>query len=111
MAVMRTRWTRHHDCVRASDNFYESGVTSVTDSQWQSKYEQVYFSTPEEKVDWWSVLGNHDYISNPQAEVCVCVSVCLCVCVSVCLCVCVCVSVSLCLCLCLCLCVRGMALF
>lgn len=40
------------------DNFYTWGVSSVTDPQWESKYEAVYgvFGLPV-----YAVLGNHDY--------------------------------------------------
>ncbi len=40
------------------DNFYQSGVTSVDDPQWQLKFEQPYANVT---VPFWAVLGNHDY--------------------------------------------------
>ncbi|MFZ1731778.1 MAG: tartrate-resistant acid phosphatase type 5 family protein [Bacteroidota bacterium] len=50
------------------DNIYPSGVKSVDDPQWQSKFECVF---PEEvlPVPFWAVLGNHDYRSNPDAQI------------------------------------------
>ncbi|MBI3005813.1 MAG: metallophosphoesterase [Ignavibacteriales bacterium] len=50
------------------DNFYASGVSSVTDEQWQSKFEKMYSHTSLQ-VPFYAVLGNHDYYSNPQAQV------------------------------------------
>jgi len=50
------------------DNFYESGVSSVTDPQWQVKFEEMY-SQSSLQVPFYAVLGNHDYRSNPQAQV------------------------------------------
>jgi tartrate-resistant acid phosphatase type 5 len=50
------------------DNFYESGVKSVTDDQWQTTFEKV-FDQPSLDVPFYAVLGNHDYRSNPQAQV------------------------------------------
>jgi hypothetical protein len=40
------------------DNIYDSGVDSVTDPQWQTKFEQPYANV---NYDFWVVLGNHDY--------------------------------------------------
>lgn len=44
--------------VLLGDNFYDTGVASITDSQWETKFEDMY-------GDWgvpvYAVLGNHDY--------------------------------------------------
>jgi len=44
--------------VLLGDNFYPSGVTSILDTQWKTKFEDMY-------GDWgvpvYAVLGNHDY--------------------------------------------------
>lgn len=50
------------------DNFYESGVRSVQDAQWQTKFEKMYWQ-PCLQVPFYAVLGNHDYRQNPQAQV------------------------------------------
>ncbi len=50
------------------DNFYASGVSSVTDEQWESKFEKMYSHTSLQ-VPFYAVLGNHDYYTNPQAQV------------------------------------------
>jgi tartrate-resistant acid phosphatase type 5 len=50
------------------DNFYESGVQSVNDEQWQSAFETMY-DQPSLNVPFYAILGNHDYRTNPQAQV------------------------------------------
>lgn len=54
--------------ISTGDNFYPQGVASVEDPQWKTSYEDVYtqFSLHWE---WYSVLGNHDYLGNPDAQV------------------------------------------
>lgn len=48
------------------DNFYPNGVASVTDPQWQDKFENVYGALPG---PFYVVLGNHDYDGNEQAQI------------------------------------------
>ncbi len=50
------------------DNFYCCGVASVDDPQWMSSFENVY-ANQSLQIDWYAVLGNHDYLGNAQAEV------------------------------------------
>ncbi len=50
------------------DNFYESGVQSVHDEQWKTAFEDVFYQ-PSMKIPFYAVLGNHDYRTNPQAQV------------------------------------------
>lgn len=40
------------------DNIYDSGVSSVDDPQWWTKFEQPYQNVT---LPFWVVLGNHDY--------------------------------------------------
>jgi hypothetical protein len=54
--------------ISTGDNFYPKGVKSVTDPSWQSSFEQVY-THHGTYTDWWVVLGNHDYKSNPDAQI------------------------------------------
>jgi tartrate-resistant acid phosphatase type 5 len=54
--------------VSAGDNFYPDGVESVDDPYFISSFENVY-TGPELFVPWYVVLGNHDYVGNPQVEV------------------------------------------
>jgi tartrate-resistant acid phosphatase type 5 len=53
--------------VSAGDNFYEDGVTSTEDPQWQTSFEHVYAASPLQ-VPWYCILGNHDYHGRPQAQ-------------------------------------------
>ncbi len=50
------------------DNFYPKGVKSEHDPIWQQSFENVYNTLPLHE-DWFVSLGNHDYKTNPDAEV------------------------------------------
>ena len=54
--------------ISTGDNFYPSGVISEHDPLFKYSFEDIYtdFSL---QWDWYSVLGNHDYKSNPDAQV------------------------------------------
>jgi tartrate-resistant acid phosphatase type 5 len=54
--------------ISVGDNFYEDGVTSVDDRQWQKSFEGVYTS-PSLQVPWYAALGNHDYKGSVQAQI------------------------------------------
>jgi acid phosphatase len=54
--------------VSCGDNFQVDGVRSVTDPLWQENFENIYKNISLQ-VDWYPVLGNHDYKGNPQAEI------------------------------------------
>ncbi len=56
--------------ITTGDNFYEDGVTTVTDSQWQTSFERIYSDTSLQ-IPWLVSLGNHDYIhlTSPDAEI------------------------------------------
>jgi acid phosphatase len=54
--------------ISTGDNFYPHGVASVTDSQFQDSFEDIY-SAPSLQTPWYAVLGNHDYEGSPNAEV------------------------------------------
>lgn len=53
--------------VSVGDNFYEDGVTSVTDDHWHKSFEDVY-TARSLQVPWNVIMGNHDYHINPQAQ-------------------------------------------
>ena len=50
------------------DNFYPSGVGSVDDPQWKTSFEDIYRGSLL-KPKWYAALGNHDYLSDPTAEI------------------------------------------
>ncbi len=54
--------------ISTGDNFYDNGVASVDDPLWQSSFENIYTGNFLQ-VPWYVVLGNHDYRTNPQAEI------------------------------------------
>jgi len=51
------------------DNFYGKGITSTTDDKWQSRFEEVYQGEYLDKVPFYAVLGNHDHMSDPAAQI------------------------------------------
>ena len=54
--------------ISVGDNFYEHGVASVDDPQWQASFENVY-AAPSLQVPWHVVLGNHDYHGDCDAQI------------------------------------------
>lgn len=53
--------------ISVGDNFYDDGVTSVSDPAWKTSFEDVY-DAPSLQVPWHVILGNHDYRGNSQAQ-------------------------------------------
>ncbi|MBF0194553.1 MAG: metallophosphoesterase [Magnetococcales bacterium] len=51
------------------DNFYNNGVVSIDDYQWQEKFEKIYSGTQLKDIPFFAVLGNHDYYQNSDAQV------------------------------------------
>ncbi len=51
------------------DNFYQEGVASQNDPQWQTKYLQPYLAECLNQSPFYAILGNHDYKGNIQAQV------------------------------------------
>jgi predicted MPP superfamily phosphohydrolase len=54
--------------ISCGDNFQVQGVASAQDPLWISNYENIYKNVSLQ-VDWYPVLGNHDYKGNTQAEI------------------------------------------
>ena len=48
------------------DVHHFEGVRSVNDPLWMTNYELIY-SHPELMIDWFPLLGNHEYRGNTQA--------------------------------------------
>lgn len=53
--------------VNVGDNFYYYGVTDVDDPQWKTTFENIY-TQKSLSIPWYSILGNHDYGFNPDAQ-------------------------------------------
>jgi hypothetical protein len=54
--------------ITTGDNFYPVGVEGTDDPHWQNSFYDVYNKIGHD-IPWYPVLGNHDYASNPQAQV------------------------------------------
>ncbi len=59
---------RNNFVVSTGDNFYPKGVISEHDPLWRYSFENVY-SAYSLQCDWYSILGNHDYMSDPDAQI------------------------------------------
>lgn len=51
------------------DNFYEAGVASTADKQWETKYQQFFTGPNMRKAKFMVTSGNHDYYGNVSAQV------------------------------------------
>lgn len=54
--------------IATGDIHHFEGVRSVNDPLWMTNYELIY-SHPELMIDWFPVLGNHEYRGNTQAVI------------------------------------------
>lgn len=54
--------------IAAGDVHHFEGVRSIHDPLWMTNFELVY-SHPELMIDWFPVLGNHEYRGNTQAVI------------------------------------------
>lgn len=61
-AASQSRFT-----ISVGDNFYEDGVTGLDDPQWTDSFERIY-DAPSLQSPWYSILGNHDYRGNVEAQ-------------------------------------------
>jgi hypothetical protein len=52
--------------IASGDTFHYNGVRSTSDPLWTSNFESVY-THPELLIDWYIILGNHEYKGNTQA--------------------------------------------
>lgn len=52
--------------IASGDTFHYNGVRSTSDPLWTSNFESIY-TNPWLLVDWFPVLGNHEYRGNTQA--------------------------------------------
>jgi len=64
-------WAKTHPndfVISAGDNFYPKGVVSEHDPLWNYSFESVY-TAHSLQCDWYPILGNHDYHSDPDAQI------------------------------------------
>jgi acid phosphatase len=54
--------------IAAGDNFYNSGISGITDVQWQTKFEKMY-PIKAMNFPFYAVLGNHDWGGNPAGQI------------------------------------------
>lgn len=54
--------------VASGDTHHYEGVASVDDPLWMSNYELIY-QHPELLIEWYPILGNHEYRGNTQAVI------------------------------------------
>ena len=71
VAAQMGKWTTENPndfIISTGDNFYPSGVVSEHDPLWHYSFENIYtdFSL---QWDWYPILGNHDYKSDPDSQV------------------------------------------
>ncbi|TDO20196.1 metallophosphoesterase [Pedobacter duraquae] len=53
--------------ISTGDNIYPKGVVSEMDPQWHYCFESIY-TAHSLQCDWFPVLGNHDHLSDPDAQ-------------------------------------------
>ena len=53
--------------ISVGDNFYPKGVISENDPLWHYSFESIY-TAHSLQCDWFPVLGNHDYLADPDAQ-------------------------------------------
>ncbi len=69
MERVAQREDKVHFTLLLGDNFYPDGVASTKDPQWLEKFERVYAGPGLRSMPFLAILGNHDYLSNPRAQV------------------------------------------
>jgi len=52
--------------INVGDSFYPDGLVNQSDSQWQTKWRDVYVPSLR-SIPWYSVYGNHDFHQDPCA--------------------------------------------
>ena len=69
VAVALDSFCKEHQCefvLTLGDNFYPIGVSSIDDTQWQTKYKDIYGSLG---LPFYSCIGNHDADGSIQAQI------------------------------------------
>src|ERR1700754_401367 len=71
VAKQMGQWGAEHPnnfVISCGDNFYPAGVASENDPLFHYSFENIY-TAHSLQCDWYPVLGNHDYITNVDAQV------------------------------------------
>lgn len=69
IAASMGQFGHHHDIefvAAAGDIHHFNGVASVNDPLWMTNFELIY-AHPSLMLDWYAILGNHEYRGNTQA--------------------------------------------
>jgi hypothetical protein len=53
--------------ISVGDNFYDDGLKGVNDPSFEASFSHIY-THPSLQKQWYSVLGNHDYRGNVEAQ-------------------------------------------
>ncbi|KAK8699663.1 hypothetical protein V6N13_115746 [Hibiscus sabdariffa] len=53
--------------ISTGDNFYENGLTGIDDPAFHESFTDIY-TAPSLQKQWYTVLGNHDYRGNVEAQ-------------------------------------------
>lgn len=73
VAQQMTQWCQQNGkcdfVVNVGDNFYDTGVIDIHDALFNKSFENIYTSKELKQIKWYSILGNHDYRSNIDAQV------------------------------------------
>jgi len=70
VAKQMGQWAATHPnefIISVGDNIYPQGVVSELDPQWHYCFEGIY-TAHSLQCNWYPVLGNHDYLSDPDAQ-------------------------------------------
>lgn len=55
--------------VTTGDNIYPHGVNGVDDTLWDQQFVDVYSSQNLQQLNWYAVLGNHDYHGDYESQI------------------------------------------
>jgi hypothetical protein len=73
VAAGMAEWARKQNGVdfvlALGDNFYPHGASSKSDKCFDVHWANVFLAHEELRTPWWCILGNHDYMGNPAAQV------------------------------------------
>ena len=53
--------------VATGDSHHGNGVKSIKDNDWEQNFENIYYHPKLKNLDWYAILGNHEYRGNTQA--------------------------------------------